>query len=384
MATSAKFAAARMALGKDFDFSDSLLLDPLMEVDEDDSEYSEESQYSSSTSSSVSVQVQQTAFQKAKTFVVYLGLAGGVVASALACVASPVVTVFVMAGICVANAPFAAFKEHRIIKVPALRSLNNKLRGDANRLEEVVDQVSKSIDELEPEAERAKIVEEELKAIADEQQVNVDKLVDLVKENAIILAEMKRNLKQRVVQDILKIVMLSDVNNDGTFSKVETKMLVLKIRVALHEYGIEFDENKFYLLMKRNPSVTQTFSIVKRLLPIEDLDDDTRMSVLSGDRQASDESFSDESRNEDDLYDMFRSAGDGSVSGSFIGSSIEGRRLSLNLTKESDYERRLRASSRLLSDASAVDSPISGEGSPLEANIGSRRKKLKPQMHAYR
>lgn len=62
---------------------------------------------------------------------------------------------------------------------------------------------------------RAKIVEEELKAIADEQQVNVDKLVDLVKENAIILAEMKRNLKQRVVQDILKIVMLSDVNNDG-------------------------------------------------------------------------------------------------------------------------------------------------------------------------
>ena len=168
-------------------------------------------------------------------------------------------------------------------------------------------------------------MEEELKAIADEQHVNVDKLVDLVKENAIILAEMKRNLKQRVVQDILKIVVLSDVNNDGmynqlppgidaapnrtpntlgTFCKVETKMLVLKIRVALQEYGIEFDENKFYALMKRNPTVTRTFSIVKRLLPVDDLDDETRRSILSGDRQGSDDSSSDESKDEDDLYDM--------------------------------------------------------------------------------
>lgn len=353
-----------MSLGKEFDFADSELLDPL--IDDEDSVYSQDSLNSSST-----VQVQQTALQNAKTFVVYLGLAGGVVVSALACVAAPVVAVFVMAGVFVVNAPFAAFKEHSIIKVPALRRLNNKLRGDANMLEELVEQITQEIDELEPEAERARIVEEELKAIADEQHVNVDKLVDLVKENAIILAEMKRNLKQRVVQDILKIVVLSDVNNDGTFCKVETKMLVLKIRVALQEYGIEFDENKFYALMKRNPTVTRTFSIVKRLLPVDDLDDETRRSILSGDRQGSDDSSSDES-NEDDLYDMFRSAGDGSVCGSFIGSGIEGRRLSLDLTKESDYERRLRSS---LSDASAVDSP---GGSPVEDNIKSRRKRLKP------
>jgi len=57
--------------------------------------------------------------------------------------------------------------------------------------------------------------------------------------------------------------------------------------------------------MKRDPSVTQTFYIVKRLLPIEDLDDVTKMSVLSASRQGeSDDSFSDESRYEDDLYDM--------------------------------------------------------------------------------
>ena len=66
MAKSAKYAAARMALG-DFDLTESLLLDPLIEVEEDDSEYSEESQYSSSTAESV--QVQQSPIQRAKMFV---------------------------------------------------------------------------------------------------------------------------------------------------------------------------------------------------------------------------------------------------------------------------------------------------------------------------
>ena len=67
---------------------------------------------------------------------------------------------------------------------------------------------------------RAKIVEEELKEIVGEQHGNVDKLVDLVKENALILAKMKRNLKQRLVQDILKILMMSDKDHNGMSNQI--------------------------------------------------------------------------------------------------------------------------------------------------------------------
>jgi len=77
-----------------------------------------------------------------------------VAVSALACIASPVVMVFVMAGVCVANAPYSAFKEHRIVKLPTLRSLNNRLRDDANRLEAEIDVLSGEIDALEPEVSR--------------------------------------------------------------------------------------------------------------------------------------------------------------------------------------------------------------------------------------
>lgn len=136
--------------------------------------------------------------------------------------------------------------------------------------------------------------------------------------------------------------------------------------------------------MKRDPSVTQTFHIVKRLLPIEDLDDVTKMSILSASsRGESDDSFSDESRYEDDLYDMFRKSGDGSVDGSFIGSTIKGRRLSLNLTEESDYEKRLWASSRSLSEESVLDSPRSRGGCPKEATRKANRKSTWKRLNPH-
>jgi len=99
--------------------------------------------------------------------------------------------IFVAGGICIANVPYAVYKESELKKIPTLRSMNNKLREDANNLERNVDQLSDAIDILEPEADRAAEVEGNLRKIADKQHVNVDKLVDLVKENEHILVDMR-------------------------------------------------------------------------------------------------------------------------------------------------------------------------------------------------
>lgn len=315
------------------------MLYPLLESeneDEDDHDdswaSSEHTAYSKASaadieeSSASSVTVQQTKFQRIKTAAVYLGLAGGVGLSALACVASPVVMVFVMAGVCVANAPYAAFKEHRIVKLPALRSLNNKLRDDASRLEDEVDKLSEEVDRLEPEAERAKVVEEELREIASEQQVNVDKLVDLVKENETILDMMQNNLRQRIVQDVLRIVVMSDTNNDGVFNRVETKMLVLKIRMTLQEYGVEFDEHKFMTLVMKNPRVTTMLSTVKKLLRTDEEDGERKSATTDGASEDTEDYASGDS-DDDDIYDMFHidtSNNDDEVAGSLARSASVG------------------------------------------------------------
>ena len=67
---------------------------------------------------------------------------------------APVIAVIVMASVLFANVPYAAYKEVRIIKLPALRALNNMLRHDAENLEAEVTILTEEIDNLQPEAAR--------------------------------------------------------------------------------------------------------------------------------------------------------------------------------------------------------------------------------------
>lgn len=284
------------------------MLAPLLSDDES-STGSLDSDADSNASSKVESE-KQTPMQKLKSLVVFVGLGGGVAASAAAMVFAPVIAIFVMGGVCIANVPYAAFKERRIGKIPSLRAMNNKLREDANNLGDAVDDLSEEIDLLEPEADRAKAVEEELRAIADQQHVNVNKLVDLVKENETILASMRDNLRQRIVQDIITIVVKSDRDNDQQIDKTEAKTLALRIRLSLQEYGVEFDSEKFLKAIGDDPTVQSVIGIVQKLLPAPEGDDD-------------DSESEDEDGEEDELYDMFYMAEDDATMSTVGGKSTK-------------------------------------------------------------
>lgn len=276
------------------------MLAPLLSDDES-STGSADSDADSNASSTVSV-VKQSPMQKLKSLVVYVGLGGGVAASAAAMVLAPMVMIFVMGGVCIANVPYAVFKERQMGKIPSLRSMNNKMREDANNLADAVDDLSGEIDLLEPEADRAAAVEEELRGIADKQQVNVDKLVELVKENEIILAKMRDNLRQRIVQDIITIVVKSDKDNDQTIDKQEAKTLALRIRLSLQEYGVEFDSEKFLKAIGSNATVQSVIGIVQKLLPAPKQEGDDDDSDYDSDE--------DSDASPDEMYDMFHMAED--------------------------------------------------------------------------
>mmetsp|Transcript_27489 Transcript_27489/g.46722 ORF Transcript_27489/g.46722 Transcript_27489/m.46722 type:complete len:395 (-) Transcript_27489:367-1551(-) len=310
--------------------SDDTLLTPLLDDSSDSG--SDDSDDSSTAASYDGVPEEKpSALQLAKIAVVNFVLLGGVAASVAtmipgALLLSPSILVYVMGGITIANVPYAAFKEVRMAKIPTIRTLNNRLRDEAHRLEGEVDTLSEEIDAIAPEAERASAVEEELREIADRQQFNVDKLIDLVNENEEVLDQMRENLRSKIVQDIIHIVIKSDVNNDQKFCKVESKMLALKIRIQLQEYGVEFDEMKFYKVMNVNPTVPGVIAIVQKLIPGVMRDDESAAS--SGD---------DEDEDSDD-YDMFRLTSDKSMrmSGSLV-DVPESRRASSALVKCSSW-----------------------------------------------
>ena len=144
---------------------------------------------------------------------------------------SPSILVYVMGGITIANVPYAAFKEVRMAKIPTIRTLNNRLRDEAHRLEGEVDTLSEEIDAIAPEAERASAVEEELREIADRQQFNVDKLIDLVNENEEVLDQMRENLRSKIIQDIIHIVIKSDVRFRSGFQLILYKVLMILFRI---------------------------------------------------------------------------------------------------------------------------------------------------------
>lgn len=81
----------------------------------------------------------------------------------------------------------------------------------------------------------------------------------------------------------------SDKNNDQSIDRIEAKTLALRIRLALQEYGVEFDAEKFLTAIRRDPSVTGVMGIARRLL--EHNSDKVDGSGLSED--------------DDDMYDMF-------------------------------------------------------------------------------
>ena len=132
------------------------------------------------------------------------------------------------------------------------------------------------------------------------------------------------------MQDVLKIVMLSDANNSGDFCKVELKMLVLKIRLQLSEYGVEFNEQKCYNLMRANPSVECALNIVMRLIPSS--------SDEKSDGSEEYEDYEDDNVNDDNPYDMFHVLDRGNYLSSLEGCPVG--RTSLSLLNE---RRRCRA-----------------------------------------
>ena len=144
-------------------------------------------------------------------------------------------------------------------------------------------------------------------------------------------------MRQRIVQDIITIVVKSDRDNDQQIDKTEAKTLALRIRLSLHEYGVEFDSEKFLKAIGDDPTVQSVIAIVQKLLPSP-----------KGEDYDSDESESEDE--EDELYDMFYMAEDDAKMSTVGGRSTTGNSPcgSVSLMKCDKHQSSRRMSSKLL------------------------------------
>ncbi|KAL3817294.1 hypothetical protein ACHAXA_003215 [Cyclostephanos tholiformis] len=200
--------------------------------------------------------------------------------------------------------------EVRLSHAVSLRYGVRGLRCLAKRLTDELKILAKEKEALIAEVgrlEQSRIILEQI--VKDRNDGNVDELVKRVRENQAILRKMKENIRQSVLQDVVKLVLHSDVDRDGYISKRESDVLVKRLLISMEAYGIVFDTQKFHHAVGLNPSIYGVLAIVRRLLPDENNKPSSFYSLDSIDSDPEHDKVGLEGvweeEGKDDVYDMF-------------------------------------------------------------------------------
>lgn len=113
---------------------------------------------------------------------------------------------------------------------------------------------------------------------------------------------------QSIIQDVVKLVLKSDLDRDGYLNNKERDILGKRLSISMELYGIVFDIDKFLLAVERHPSISGALTIVRHLLPIDD--NDKKRLLVSSFRDSININFdnvdnANSKSMEDDVYDMF-------------------------------------------------------------------------------
>lgn len=161
-------------------------------------------------------------------------------------------------------APYAAIQKRTLRGLGGMRGQQNQLRTSVNTLSDQNRILHNSVEKLETQVTKLEHVEEELGEIAKSAQTNVNRLVEIVSENAILQAKIKRRLEQQVIENVMAVVVNADSNHDWTLGKTEMDMLDMRLTAMP---GIEFDEANYQKVChKDSMTVVEIMNVLRNLL----------------------------------------------------------------------------------------------------------------------
>lgn len=279
------------------------------------------------------VSIKPTVGQVFKSLVAILVAVGGAAASisSFILVPTPAIMVYVAGGICLMNLPIVIYKERKILFLPSRQKEVDQLQASVKQLESECDILEDEIEYLLGHASHFTDIEQELLELANAQGYNIDELMDLIRLNEETMDLLRENLRQKVIEDMIGIVIRSDKQPNQIIDRVEAKLLALKITVKLEAYGIIFDEEKFLQAVALHPTMMGVAGTVRKLLPPDEEHGDDVTNVTAS-------SFA---SGKDDLYDMFYMRQGQERRGFGLSAAQSTSRASLARRRQSVYESRL-------------------------------------------
>jgi len=162
----------------------------------------------------------------------------------------------------------------------SVNQIQNQMRHEINQVSRENDALEENTGKLGDEADRVGEMDEKLRIIAEAQGTNVEKLVDLVRENHLALQQMKALIKAQTAQQLVELVMESDTDGDYTIDDDECELLILKMK-NFRSY-IKVHEKNFRDAMKKSGGSLQgVMNIVKTVvLDDSEVPDDEKIFLI--------------------------------------------------------------------------------------------------------
>lgn len=170
-------------------------------------------------------------------------IAGAAVATSLAAIVVEQSAIVILAGLLsCAMGPYAYYQQTQLTDIRTLQETQAAVQEEVNRLQASNVRLSKSISELSSTVDRLEEVENALDVLSNQQGQSVAAFAEQVEKNKRLLQDMKGNVKNTVVQNLLSVVFASDADKDQIVDEEEVELLIGRLQKI---GGIEVHDDRF-------------------------------------------------------------------------------------------------------------------------------------------
>mmetsp|Transcript_28711 Transcript_28711/g.53938 ORF Transcript_28711/g.53938 Transcript_28711/m.53938 type:complete len:324 (-) Transcript_28711:645-1616(-) len=192
------------------------------------------------------------------------------VVSAVAMITSFVTMQFVVdsiivtfaSGLTIVIALLVLLQQRKLRRLGSLRREHNDLRRQANFFVQERERLHRTLDRIDQKMAELHYVPQELHRLSKKHDQDVDRLTHIVQEKKLVQEKIRKKLQQRVMQQLLGVVVNADKDSDFSLSPNEVDVLV--VRLGLIE-GIEFNEKRFREMLAEDPSIHSVFKMLRSM-----------------------------------------------------------------------------------------------------------------------
>ena len=181
------------------------------------------------------------------------------------------VVIFAGALTCVI-APYAYYQQTKLTDINFMKATYMSITRQVDRLNTENRRLHDKLTELTNTIDRLEDVETAMEVITGTQGQSIEEVAEQVQQSAEILAQMKKNLRAHVLQNLLQVVIRSDHDDNMKIEDDEIDDLIRRIRII---NGVEVNEEEFRkLVAKSGGSLTKVMDIIRNMMAYDDDDDE--------------------------------------------------------------------------------------------------------------